>query len=83
MVPPHSSLECEFVCQPTFTSANTAQFMLGIEEEGESERECHASNVLSLVAQVVTHKYAQLVLYTLFKSSYFSRFINDFSPPYT
>ena len=58
MVPPHSSLECEFVCQPTFTSASTAQFMLGIEEEGEegSERELHASNMLSLIAQVVvTH----------------------------
>lgn len=55
VVPPHSSLECEFVCQPTFTSASTAQFMLGIEEEveEESEREPHASNVLSLVAQVV------------------------------
>ena len=61
MVPPHSSLECEFVCQPTFTSASTAQFMLGIEEEErkeeeweqESEREPHTSNVLSLVAQVV------------------------------
>ena len=56
VVPPHSSLECEFVCQPTFTSASTAQFMLGIEEEGReegSEREPHTSNVLSLVAQVV------------------------------
>lgn len=55
MVPPHSSLECEFVCQPAFTSASTAQFMLGIEEEGseKSEKEPHASNVLSLVAQVV------------------------------
>ena len=55
VVPPHSSLECEFVCQPTFTSASTAQFMLGIEEEGreESEREHQASNMLSLVAQVV------------------------------
>ena len=55
MVPPHGSLECEFVCQPTFTSASMAQFMLGIEKEGseESEREPHASNVLSLVAQVV------------------------------
>ena len=60
VVPPHGSLECEFVCQPTFTSAGTAQFMLGIEEgqeevEEEGGRKHQASNMLSLVAQVVIH----------------------------
>ena len=66
VVPPYGSLECEFVCQPTFTSAGTAQFMLGIEEgqeeveeveevEEEGGRKHQASNMLSLVAQVVIH----------------------------
>jgi len=69
VVPPHSSLECEFICQPSFNSPSTAQFMLGVEgEDGEGEevegekggkegrrRETPASNMLSVVTQVLCY----------------------------
>ena len=81
VVAPHSSLECEFICQPSFNSPGTAQFMLGVEgEEVEGEKggiedgraESPASNVLCLVAQVM-YLYRQLDYMYVHKSMYAER----------
>ena len=53
VVPPLSSLACEFVCQPSYNSPKTAQFLLTMENDhthvGETEE---TNNVLTLVAEV-------------------------------
>ncbi len=50
-VPPYGFLECEFVCQPSYSSPDSAQFLLAVEGEG-LEEEPPASNLVTLVANV-------------------------------
>lgn len=51
VVPPRSSLECEFICQPSYGCPASAQFMLAVEGEN-APGEPPASNVITLLTQV-------------------------------